>query len=152
MCTFHKLQLGFLLHSYTQTHVSKCVSHSFVFPFPLFFIHLSSSFSASYFISNFDGQILCSQSPLVSVRPPAMVLFITVSSLPRAFTAQQASPSCNDQMWPGPWSQCQLRTGGQPWLLGIPHTLERVWDRVRRGREVVVMCAEGLCVCSWRGC
>lgn len=40
----------------------------------------------------FDGHILCSQSPLVSVGLPAMVLFITVSSLPWALRAPWACP------------------------------------------------------------
>lgn len=135
------------------------VHHSVCFPFPSFLLnppnhHPSSSSPASYFISNFDGHILCSESPLVSVRPPAMVLFITVSSLPRALRAPWASPSRNDQMWPGPWSLCQPRTGGQPRLVGIPRTPEREGNSVRQGREVVVACGEGfvcecvfLCVC-----
>lgn len=58
-----------------------------------------------------------------------MVLFITVSSLPRALRALWTwSASLNDQMWPGPWSQCQVRTGGQPQPVGIPHTYQRGID------------------------
>lgn len=102
----------------------------FVFLFFPFFIHPptthhpSSSSPVSYFISNFDEHIFCSESPSVPVWPTAMVLFITVSSLPWALRVLRASPSCNDQMWPGPWSLCQQRTGGQPQLVGIPHTRE----------------------------
>lgn len=38
------------------------------------------------------------ENPLVSVQPEAIVLFITVSSLPQAISTLGASPSHNDQM------------------------------------------------------
>lgn len=64
--------------------------------------HLLSSTPWSNFLSTFDGQILYSVSPLVSVQPPATTLFITVSILPQALGVLWALPSYNDQMWLGP--------------------------------------------------
>lgn len=44
-----------------------------------------------------------------------------------------APPPLNEQMWPGPWSLCQQRTGGQPQLVGIPQTREG--ERQKKARE-----------------
>lgn len=96
------------------------------------------------FISNFDGQILCLESPLVSAGPPAMVLFITVSSLPQAHNVLWASPCYNDQLWLGPWSLCQEGTGGKPQLVGIPHTSEGMRQNKARKRYVGGLCGSGV--------
>lgn len=96
--------------------------------------HLLWSIPWYNFLSTFDGQILCSASPLVSVRPPA-TLFITVSSLPQALGVLWALPSYNDQMWLGPWSLCQQRTGGQPQPVGIPHAGDGYETEIKLGKK-----------------
>lgn len=148
------------LHFFTPLMPDMSSSLGLLFHFPCIFPsihppihpanhHLLSSPPWSNFISTFDGQILCSESLSVSVRPPAMTLFITVSSLPQALRVLWALPSYNDQMCLGPWSLCQQRTGGQPQPVGIPHAREGEWDRIRQGEDAVVACGD-VCVCERR--
>lgn len=146
-----KERLVFCYISFTLRNVSDMCSSLGLYSLLLLFLHQptqsppSWSSPATFFISNFDRHTLSSESPLVSVWLPEMVLFIKVSSLPWALKALWALPSRNDQMWPGPWSLCQPRTGGQPLVLvGIPHTREKV--RLSEARE------RGGGGIVWRGC
>lgn len=110
---------AFPIPNYITSRVHQFSIHFFPSPFvlhpptfPPFHPHL---FREPYFVRNSAlTDTSFAHSPSVSVRPPAMVLFITFSSLPRALGSPRALPSRNDQMWPGPCSRCQQRTGGHP--------------------------------------
>lgn len=135
-----------------------CRVHTwFVFPFSLF-VHPHHLPLCLYFISNSALMDTSFAQKIPWCLSGCQWWFCSLQSptCPWALRPPWASPSHNDQMWPGPWSLCQLRTGGQPRLVGIPpphthiHTQHRgsetEWGE---GQRWVVVWEEGvICLCA----